>query len=256
MTGRRFQAWETLIAITVILMVAYVIRRHIPHLELFPGDSRQTDSVINSFQSVLHRAPTKDELTYYVGVVDDGNLTDRQLDAVLLASSDLSDPSDHEAVQVQVQVQEPTSIFERLWAGLMTPIEIASDDISAVSHEPIASQDDLQLPAYPDTTHPIDDPYSRDAPYIPYHSETPYFKDNLNVGLNSDLATGWTALSEHALTERDVGGGASHALDPFPAPQRDTGVTDGASVEADSSVGSIMPRFVFSEDTGSSLRGH
>lgn len=37
------------------------------------------------------------------------------------------------------------------------------------------------------------EPRSPGAPYVPYHSSVPYFKDNLNVGVNSDSDSQWTA---------------------------------------------------------------
>lgn len=78
----------------------------------------------------------------------------------------------------------------------------------------------------------------------------------LSAGPSEDNSpTGWKALSDHALSERDIGGRAASSLHPFPPlpsiqaysqapPGSGTSLTDAAHT----SVGSIMPRFKFTEE--------
>lgn len=89
---------------------------------------------------------------------------------------------------------------------------------------------------------------------------------------SKDSATGWRALAEHALSERDVGGSESRSLSPFPPIDTDDrhehtanrhrhshrvkAYDESAHTDligtpladaANTSVGSIMPKFKFTE---------
>lgn len=135
------------------------------------------------------------------------------------------------------QTTAGAGILERLFTFLTVPIPLNETRIIPPTESP-----DVDPQGDPDAPRRLSHTYrDQDVPYVPTAPPPPV--------TDGSASTGWQALSDHALSERDLSGPTAMHLSPFPPPISLEGVGGdvGTSIATNTAVGSILPKFYFTE---------